>query len=225
MLNYYEVLGVPRNASLELIKKTYAGLTKIYHPDIYTGDKTFATEKLKQINLAYDVLSSMEKRQQHDEELNANGTDDDIFGEDFDEDADETYSIIIKKDWDFACEFYPELDKTYEYLRNFSKSLALVYQIKLIEEKSFENFYDIAMELEFQFLKTKFGEEPKIVELARASIINGYKKFALDLNRALKVLGEGSIDRILNNLKTKHPEFANKFYSEIRGFNAEDIWK
>ena len=79
-----------------------------------------------------------------------------IFGEGFDEDAEEIYSIIVKKDWEFPCEFYPKLGKKYDYLRSFSKSLALVYQIKLIEEKSFGNFYDIEMELEFQFLKTKF---------------------------------------------------------------------
>ena len=79
-----------------------------------------------------------------------------IFCEDFDEDARETYSIIIKKDLEFAFEFYLEVGKTFDYLRSLSKSLALVYQIKLLEEKSFANFYDIKMELEFQFLKTNF---------------------------------------------------------------------
>ena len=52
-----------------------------------------------------------------------------------------------------------------------------------------------------------------ILQIARVAVINVYKKFALGLNRALEVQGEGSLYRILNNLKTKHPKFANKFYS------------
>ena len=39
MIDHYKVLGVPRDASPEVIKKTFSALQKIYHPDVYVGDK------------------------------------------------------------------------------------------------------------------------------------------------------------------------------------------
>ena len=57
MIDYYQILGVPRNAPQTLIKKTYTALQKIYHPDIYMGDKSFATKKVQEINEAYKILS------------------------------------------------------------------------------------------------------------------------------------------------------------------------
>lgn len=61
----YEILGVERAASQEQIRKAYLKLAHKYHPDKTGGDKE-AEEKLKQINAAYDVLKSPEKRAQYD---------------------------------------------------------------------------------------------------------------------------------------------------------------
>jgi len=61
-LNPYTVLGVSQNASEEDIKKAYRSLVKKYHPDRYAGDpkaEAAASEKLKQINQAYDMLIKM----------------------------------------------------------------------------------------------------------------------------------------------------------------------
>lgn len=63
--DYYEVLGVPRNASQEEIKKAYRKLAMQYHPDRNPGDKS-AEEKFKEIGTAYAVLSDPVKRQQYD---------------------------------------------------------------------------------------------------------------------------------------------------------------
>ena len=68
-MNHYEVLGVKKTASQEEIKKAYKDLVKKYHPDIYTGDKTFAEKKTAQINVAYDILSIPEKRAEYDNEI------------------------------------------------------------------------------------------------------------------------------------------------------------
>ena len=64
--DYYEVLGVDKNASDADIKKAFRKLARKYHPDVNPGDKD-AEVKFKEINEAYDVLSNAEKRQQYDQ--------------------------------------------------------------------------------------------------------------------------------------------------------------
>ena len=64
--DYYEVLGVPRTATDDEIKKAYRKMAIKYHPDKNPGDKE-AEEKFKEAAEAYDVLSDSEKRQKYDQ--------------------------------------------------------------------------------------------------------------------------------------------------------------
>jgi len=64
--DYYEILGVSRNASQEEIKKAYRQLARKYHPDVNPGNKE-AEEKFKEINEAFEVLGNPEKRSQYDQ--------------------------------------------------------------------------------------------------------------------------------------------------------------
>ncbi len=61
--NYYEILGVSKDASDEEIKKAFRKLAHKYHPDKKGGDET----KFKEINEAYQILSDKQKRQQYDQ--------------------------------------------------------------------------------------------------------------------------------------------------------------
>ncbi|MBR2897465.1 MAG: DnaJ domain-containing protein [Oscillospiraceae bacterium] len=65
-MTYYEILEISENASEEVIKMAYKALAKKYHPDVFQGDRNEAEEKMKQINVAYSILSDAAKRAQYD---------------------------------------------------------------------------------------------------------------------------------------------------------------
>lgn len=70
--DYYEILGVSKDASSDDIKKAYRNLVKKYHPDLHPGDKACA-EKFKEINEANEVLSDEKKRKNYDTFGDPNG--------------------------------------------------------------------------------------------------------------------------------------------------------
>ena len=63
--DYYEVLGVPRDASDDDIRKSFRKLARKYHPDV-AEEKSTAEEKFKEVNEAYEVLSDPENRKKYD---------------------------------------------------------------------------------------------------------------------------------------------------------------
>jgi DnaJ-class molecular chaperone len=77
--DYYNILGVPKNASEDDIKKAYRKLAMQFHPDKNPGKEAWANEKFKEINEAYGVLGNVEKRQQYDR-FGTVGNVGDIFG-------------------------------------------------------------------------------------------------------------------------------------------------
>ena len=63
--DYYEVLGVDKNADADTLKKAYRQLAKKYHPDVNPGDAE-AEKKFKEASEAYAVLSDPDKRARYD---------------------------------------------------------------------------------------------------------------------------------------------------------------
>ena len=73
MTTHYETLGIPREASAERIKRSYRRLAKIYHPDRCSdGSEAHAEaeKKIREINIAYGVLSKPLNRVKYDARFN-----------------------------------------------------------------------------------------------------------------------------------------------------------
>src|SRR5262245_18404936 len=70
----YKVLGVPRTATDEDIRRTYRKLAKEVHPDLNPSNQASAEERFKNVSAAYDIVGDPEKRKQYDRgEIDANG--------------------------------------------------------------------------------------------------------------------------------------------------------
>ena len=71
-MDFYQIMGVSKDADAETIKKAYRRLVKECHPDTHPGDKK-AEERFKQIAEAYAVLGDEEKRKLYDQETKTSG--------------------------------------------------------------------------------------------------------------------------------------------------------
>ena len=65
--NYYDILGISRDANTDQIKKAYRKLARQYHPDV--SKETDAEERMQEINVAYDTLSHNDKKTEYDFQL------------------------------------------------------------------------------------------------------------------------------------------------------------
>ena len=65
--DYYEVLGVPKNASPDQVRSAYRRLARQYHPDVAKEDPKAAEAKFKEISEAYEVLADEQKRRDYDQ--------------------------------------------------------------------------------------------------------------------------------------------------------------
>ena len=81
--DYYNLLGLPRNASDEDIKKSYRKLARKHHPDLNPGNKA-AEARFKEISEAYEILSDPQKRRNYDQFGDPNGPGAQMGGQGFD---------------------------------------------------------------------------------------------------------------------------------------------
>lgn len=109
MPNYYEILGVPHNATEDEIRKAYRRLALRFHPDKNRDDSTDeATRKFREISEAYEILSDTQKRRQYDMQFMDSGH--------------QRFSIGVfqfRDPFDIFQEFF-DIPELFEYGRNSS---------------------------------------------------------------------------------------------------------
>ncbi|MDI6855435.1 MAG: molecular chaperone DnaJ [Candidatus Thermoplasmatota archaeon] len=143
--DYYDILGVPKNASKEELKRKYRELAKKYHPDLCK--EADAEEKFKEISEAYAVLSDDEKRAQYDmyghEGIAGRYTYDDIF-RDFDFDIFRDFGFgDVDRIFDM---FFGRSPTFYSYREGSVRGEDLTYNLEVeLEDVAFgrEKFFSV----------------------------------------------------------------------------------
>ena len=218
MKNYYHTLGLSYEAKpeLQLINAAYKALVKLYHPDVYEGDRKSLKRKITEINEAYEVLSDYKKKEDYDKELNnyQHKNFSKFSDEDFD-DQDLFNEKYVNEDWDIALLVYPELEVKKLLLDKYSQRLGLQFQFYLLETKEFHKLNKITDLFLNAFLEKKFGTSTNIKFLSRLLIENDFKTQAIYLNKLVKVIGSFSEKRILNAFFKENPEIEEKYISKL----------
>ena len=222
MKNYYHILGLSFEANPipEVIAATYKALVKIYHPDVFKGDKFYAEQRIKEINEAYDVLGNSSKKKEYDKKLKDELKNKEKNEEDFKYHDDEFKVDKFKKDWEIALKVYPEIDKYKEYIKKFGLYLAAQYQVTLIQGQFFARAQQIKDDLISSFIKRKFGHSKEINELAIFLFENSEVKMAKELNQLIRVVGSDSSTKIIHSFVEDNINLTKKykgFFTYYRG--------
>ncbi len=203
MKDYYAILHVLPSAEIDVIKAAYRALSRKYHPDTCEEKYiTTAKQKMQEINEAFGVIGDPDKRKKYDAERNKTNPQDEYAEnkEDFDAKTEEEVDAKTEADWLIACKYCPTAEKQFQELQKLSRSLAFSYKTYLLDSKMFNNCDVIKKQMEQSFLKTYFGENEEICAFAKSLALHGNKKAALEVNHAVRVLGN-SLD--LKSLKKK----------------------
>jgi curved DNA-binding protein CbpA len=212
-INHYDVLGVPRDCEQQLIDTVYKSMVRIFHPDVFKGDKVFAHEKLKVVNEAYSVLGDAELRKAYDDDLRrseSSGATEEIYE---DERSDhQPFDEMYKEEWKVIVGYFPEIDDFYKSLRKINANLSMSFKLEIISKKNYRLADTLFQNMKLKFFNEKFGKNLNVHSLVMCAIDNGNRKFALELNRDLSILGESEYVVVLLNLFEKHKEFCTEFY-------------
>ena len=156
--NYYDILEVKPNASKAQIKHAYYMLAKKYHPEV--NHKT--EEKFKTINLAYEVLSDKQKRQEYDDKLKAEKEKNEIND-----------TVVTENDTqasDFDSELYNfEDDYTDEEFSDFEQELKREYEKAAYNYANYQ--YDDDLPILEKIKKAKYYEFDKTANYVWAKSI------------------------------------------------------
>ena len=203
MINHYDTLGVAQSAELEVIRAAFRALAKKYHPDTFSGEKSIAEEKIREINQAFEILSDPKTRKSHDAELKRQNSSSGF--ESYDDFEKETAADnVLAEDWSTLIEVFPEAENIRKDLSLYSNKLAFSFQIILLSTKSAASAEKIGAELKKDFLGKFFGKNSKLQNLAELCLVNGKRHIANELNKKVALLGSEASDRIIQDIYKKY---------------------
>ena len=210
-IDYYAILGVLPSIEQAALSAVYKALIKKYHPDVYPGDKAEAERISRQLNAAYEVLGDEKKRAEYDKERESDGNGSgDYEQETYSRDSTQAGYDNKIENWDYATEFYPDAEKFRIELNKYSPELSLTYQIILLEHKAFSSAAKYALGIKEEFLKRYFGSNRKVHEFVELAIQQNRRDVALEVNKAVKILGSPSrqeVEKFINIIKKKFDFF------------------
>ena len=198
--DYYATLGVLPSAEQVLISAAYKVLAQRYHPDKLFASSDSATKKMAELNEAYSILSNEVKRREYDKARgNKTQSGDSYFSESGGDDP--IGDDPLKKDWEIAVSYFPDLLKIEKEISKISWRLSSGFKAYLLESKLFEKRVEIAADMERRFLETYFGTNPEIVAFAKRIIFSEHREAARALNEAVRVLGNSiNADTIISKV-------------------------
>jgi len=202
--DYYADLGVLPDVSKEVIRAVYLALAKRFHPD--TGGEHADLEKFKTINAAYEILYDENSRKKYDEGRAEHQQS--SYNQDVDDEED-LFDDELVDDWEFAVEYYPELEEMRRQVSAISSTLSVVFQSTVLSTKSFGSATKIKEEIVEHFVERYFGKNAEVKAFALIALNEGRRDVAKELNKAVLVFGDAL------NPKTIIPKIAKKFGFEV----------
>ena len=203
MINHYDTLGVAQSAELEVIRAAFRALAKKYHPDTFSGEKSIAEEKIREINLAFEILSDPKTRKSHDEELKKQKSSSGF--ESYDDFEKETAADnVLAEDWSTLIEVFPEAENIRKDLSLYSNKLAFSFQIIVLSTKSASSAEKVGAELKKDFFGKFFGKSNRLQNLAELCLTNGKRHIANEINKKVALLGSEASDRIIQDIYKKY---------------------
>ena len=212
-INPYLTLGVLRDAEQIVITAAYRALAQRYHPDRWAGPSEEAHRRMAEINLAYSMIGTPEKRRKFDQSQPSEQAE--VFNESEDEGINQAFKSAMEsaeERWSLASQIYTDLPELRTSLSRISSSLAFAFVTVMLEHKKFENRQDIAHKMERLFLTRYFGSNSALLEYAKKLIMAGQRGPAKALNQLVDVLG------------TEVPP--HKLIDRIeKQFNLQELWQ
>ena len=216
---FYQILGVQPDAEDIVIKAAYRALSQRYHPDKWVGDPKVSLERMTELNKAYEVLSDPVLRKHYDDELDLSGKSTEFANDQKQDDEFETYFGEKISEWEYAKQFYPEIETHYTTLKKTSNDLANQYKLMLIETKGYKDHAQIAKRLKQNFLYRYFGSDTAVYGIVEKLISRGRKDVLLEINKAIRMLGPSFVSSdVLPKIAKKFQLKAN--FDDLPGVNG-----
>lgn len=194
--DYYSILGVLPTVEATALTAVYRALLKKYHPDVFSGAKNEAERIAKALNEAYEVIGNPRSRAEYDRQrARQQRRSGDFEGERGRTDGGHgAPDEALHAAWQYIVRYYPDAEGYRIELEVLSSSLATSYQVTLVESKSAAAAKQLSDGLRRQFMERYFGTNTTIHDFVLDALRARRRDVALEVNRAIKVVGSPSAE-------------------------------